>query len=64
VIARFGVGNGSKLVVGAHYDACGDTPGADDNASGVAALIELSYLLGSTAPEREIELVAYVLPIQ
>ena len=61
VIARFGVGNGSKLVVGAHYDACGDTPGADDNASGVAALIELSYLLGRTPPEREIELVAYVL---
>ena len=58
VIARFGVGNGSKLVVGAHYDAYGDTPGADDNASGVAALIELSYLLGRNPPEREIELVA------
>ena len=34
VIARFGVGRGSKLVVGAHYDACAETPGADDNASG------------------------------
>lgn len=61
VIARFGVGQGSKLVVGAHYDACGETPGADDNASGVAALIELGYLLGSNQPSREIELVAYVL---
>ena len=39
VIARFGVGRGSKVVVGAHYDACGTTPGADDNASGVAALM-------------------------
>jgi Zn-dependent M28 family amino/carboxypeptidase len=48
-------------VVGAHYDACGETPGADDNASGVAALIELGYLLGSNPPSREIELVAYVL---
>ncbi len=47
VIARFGVGRGSKLVVGAHYDSFGDSPGADDNASGVAALIELGYLLGS-----------------
>ncbi|MBM4163436.1 MAG: M28 family peptidase [Lentisphaerae bacterium] len=61
VIARFGVGKGAKIVVGAHYDACGDTPGADDNASGVAALIELSYLFGRHPPEREIELVAYVL---
>lgn len=61
VIARFGVGRGSKLVVGAHYDACGDTPGADDNASGVAALIELGYMLGRNVPDREIELVAYVL---
>ncbi len=61
VIARFGVGRGSKLVVGAHYDSYGDTPGADDNASGVAALIELAYLLGHHLPDREIELVAYVL---
>lgn len=61
IIARFGVGQGSKIVVGAHYDACGDTPGADDNASGVAALIELGYLLGRDLPGREIELVAYTL---
>ncbi|HMP77741.1 MAG TPA: M28 family peptidase [Kiritimatiellia bacterium] len=61
VVARFGVGRGSKLVIGAHYDSCGDTPGADDNASGVAALIELGYLLGRHPPDREIELVAYVL---
>lgn len=61
VIALFGVGRGGKLVVGAHYDSCGNTPGADDNASGVAALIELGYLLGKNALDREIELVAYVL---
>jgi len=61
VIGRFGVGKGSKVVVGAHYDSCGDTPGADDNASGIAALIELAYLTGRDAPRREVELVAYVL---
>jgi Zn-dependent M28 family amino/carboxypeptidase len=61
VIGRFGAGLGSKVVVGAHYDACGNTPGADDNASGVAALIELAHLLGRNAPSREVELVAYVL---
>lgn len=48
-------------MIGAHYDACGETPGADDNASGAAALIELGYLLGRIPPGREIELVAYVL---
>jgi hypothetical protein len=61
VIGRFGVGHDSKLVIGAHYDAYGESPGADDNASGVAALIELAYLLGRDPPNKEIELVAYVL---
>lgn len=61
VIGRFGVGKGQKVVVGAHYDACGETPGADDNASGVAALIELAYLVGHELPSSEVELVAYTL---
>nr|WP_298926781.1 M28 family peptidase [uncultured Erythrobacter sp.] len=33
------------LIVGAHYDTVSDSPGADDNASGVAALLELGRLL-------------------
>jgi hypothetical protein len=37
------------VVVGAHYDTVPGSPGADDNASGVAALIELAALL---APQR------------
>ena len=61
VIARFGIGQGSKIIVGAHYDAYEQLPGADDNASGVAALIELAYLLGENKLTREIELVGYVL---
>ena len=61
VIARFGTGKGSKVIVGAHYDTCGDTPGADDNASGVAALLELARLFGDYPPGREVELVAYSL---
>ncbi len=59
VLASFG--SGPRIVVGAHYDAEVDTPGADDNASGVAALIELAYLLGRRAPEHRIELAAYAL---
>ncbi len=36
-----GLLNGNKsqiIVIGAHYDVCGNQPGADDNASGVAGL--------------------------
>lgn len=33
------------VVVGAHFDSVAISPGADDNASGVAALLELSRLL-------------------
>lgn len=70
VIARFGAAHthGATpppvVVVGAHYDSCGETPGADDNASGVAVLMEVARLLG--AHDRElgrlgvaVELVAY-----
>jgi len=40
------VGSG-EIVVGAHYDTVPGSPGADDNASGVAVLIELSTILRS-----------------
>ncbi len=33
---------GGVLVIGAHYDSFTGTPGADDNASGVACLMELA----------------------
>lgn len=61
VIARFGPDTPEVVIVGAHYDAWGGLPGADDNASGVAGLIELAKLLGSHAPKRRVELVAYTL---
>ena len=35
-----------RVVVGAHYDTVPGSPGADDNASAVAALIELAGMLG------------------
>ncbi len=34
------------LIVAAHYDSISDSPGADDNASAVAALLELAARLG------------------
>ncbi|HTD23617.1 MAG TPA: M28 family peptidase [Terriglobales bacterium] len=36
-------------------------PGADDNASGIAGLIELAYLLGKEELQTPVELVAYTL---
>jgi Zn-dependent M28 family amino/carboxypeptidase len=61
VVARFGPTQGAVLVIGAHYDAHDTTPGADDNASGVAALLELARLLVQHPPKRPVELVAYTL---
>ena len=61
VIARFGPETGARIVVGAHHDTAGPYPGADDNASGVAGLLELARLLdGSTLP-CPVELVSYPL---
>lgn len=61
VIANFGSGSEKRLIIGAHYDSCADTPGADDNASAVAGLIELAHLFGKTPPKRRVELVAFTL---
>jgi len=61
VLAHFGPESRERIVVGAHYDAAGPYPGADDNASGIAALIELARLLGETPPSIHVELVAFTL---
>jgi hypothetical protein len=61
VIADFGPDTPERIVVGAHYDSAGPMPAADDNASGVAGLIELGYLLGQTPLTLRVELVAYTL---
>jgi hypothetical protein len=58
IVARFDA-DGPKIIVGAHYDASGPTPGADDNASGVAGLLELARLLASAPVKPHVELVAY-----
>lgn len=61
IIARFNADSPEIIVVGAHYDAAGAKPAADDNASGVAGLIELARLLGKTKLGVAVELVAYTL---
>ena len=48
------------LLLGAHYDSVTGSPGADDNASGVAALLEIAGLLAATSPALTVRLVAFV----
>jgi Zn-dependent M28 family amino/carboxypeptidase len=61
VAVVFGPATVDKIVIGAHYDAYGSLPGADDNASGTAALIELGKRLGKASLNRRVEVVAYTL---
>lgn len=51
----------TSLVIGAHYDSAGDAPGANDNGTGVAALIEIARILKAGPPSRQrIRLVFFV----
>lgn len=61
VLALFGPDTKERIVVGAHYDTAGMQPGADDNASGVAGLIELASLLREASLPLCVELVAFTL---
>jgi len=63
ILASVGPKGGERVVVGAHYDVCGDQMGADDNASGVAGLLELARLLQVLKPKLRygVDLVAYTL---
>lgn len=49
------------VIIGAHYDTVFGTPGADDNASAVAMLLEMSRILKGFSPGRTIRLVFFVL---
>jgi len=63
VICSFGPEEGERIIVGAHYDVYGNQPGADDNASGVAGLLELSRLVKSLKPSLKyrLDFTAYTL---
>ncbi len=47
------------IVIGAHYDTVVGTPGADDNASGLAGVLELARLLKNYSNERTIHFAAF-----
>ena len=60
VVERAGSKQADEIVLlGAHYDTVSTTPGADDNASAVAVLIEVSRLLREFIGRRTVRYVAF-----
>ncbi len=60
-VTRWGISrNEGMILVGAHYDSVKGSPGADDNASGIAALLEISRSLASSGNDQTIRFVAFV----
>lgn len=61
VIVPGAEGTDQNVVVGAHYDSVGQNcPGANDNASGVAAVLALAIHLKNSSPAVNIRFVAFV----
>ena len=59
---KWGTGSPERIVVvGAHYDTVTGTPGADDNASGIAGLLELARLLTNEQMDKTVQFVAFTL---
>jgi Zn-dependent M28 family amino/carboxypeptidase len=48
------------VLIGAHYDTVRGSPGANDNASGIAALLEIARLLAAKPLARSVRFVAFV----
>jgi len=54
-------GKRERILLGAHYDAAWGSPGADDNASGVAVLLEAAHVLCGQSLGKTVEFVAFTL---
>ncbi len=52
-------GDRPPVIVGAHYDTVPGTPGADDNASAVAVMLELAGLVARNSPKAPVRFVAF-----
>jgi Zn-dependent M28 family amino/carboxypeptidase len=61
VTTRKGSARSSEiLLLGAHYDSVIGSPGANDNASGVAALLEIARMFQAVEPVLTVRFVAFV----
>lgn len=47
------------LVIGAHYDSVENSPGANDNASGVSALVEIARYISNNPASRTVRFIAF-----
>ena len=57
-----GTGESSRILeLGAHYDTVDDSPGADDNASGVAAILEIARVLSAVETKRTVRFCFFAL---
>jgi hypothetical protein len=63
IVCSIGISKPGRIVIGAHYDTFGPTPGADDNASGVAGLLELARIIAGNEKKftERVDLVAFTL---
>lgn len=61
VVCVIGKDREETVVIGAHYDVYGESEGADDNASGVVGLLELTKLMARKEIPYRLEIVAYAL---
>jgi acetylornithine deacetylase/succinyl-diaminopimelate desuccinylase-like protein len=59
VVGRLGRREGFDLLIAAHYDTFPGTPGADDNASGVAVMLEVARSLSTMHLKGGVEFVAF-----
>src|SRR6267142_313628 len=53
-------GTGETVIVGSHYDSAAGSPGADDNGTGAAAILELARLLRGGRLHKNVRLVLFV----
>jgi len=58
-LERFSKKNLPPILIGAHYDTVPGTPGADDNATGVAVLLELARMFATQPIKYPLRLVAF-----
>lgn len=58
-IAGSGSAGNEIVVIGAHYDSVYGSPGANDNGSGVAAVLALARRFAHTSPARTLRFVAF-----
>ena len=60
IIARKkGKTSDKRIIIGAHFDSVPGTPGADDNASGVAVMLELARIFSNYSWNHTIEFIGF-----